>query len=210
MKTNDFDPNIESIIRHLKSKHKCHTALLYGSRARGTTTATSDFDILGISQNGPKTRITKKKNGVYWDVYVYAEKDLKKLNEQYIGLRDSKILFESKKYGKKLVGRIQKLLKKPFVPEPKYEIEASKEWAKKQLDRISVGDVHGLYRRVELMSATVGDYFKIRRKQFFGPKAGLLWIQKNDPRTFNLFNKSLKDPTNMNLLKQLVKRVYKN
>lgn len=203
------DPVLKLIVAFLKAKHRCHTAILYGSRARGAATATSDYDVVGISKNGPKTRIAKNHNGFYWDVFVYAEKDLKKLNDQHLGWRDAQVVFEKGRYGRNLVRRIQRFVNKPFKPAPQYEINVTKAWSQKQLDRIAVGDVHGLYRRTELQSAAIGDYFQIRRKRFWGPKAGLQWLEKNDPITFKLFERVYKSPTDSRALKTLVDRVYK-
>lgn len=204
------DPVLHSIIEHLKKDHKCHTAILYGSRARNAATSTSDYDVVGIRSRGPKTRVAKKSDGFYWDLFVYAEKDLTKLNDHHLDWRDAQVLFEKGRYGRNLIGRIQKLLKKPFKPAPDYEIEVTKAWAQKQLDRIAVGDVHGLYRRTELQAAAIGHYFEIRRKKFWGPKAGLHWLEKNDPTTFKIFARVFREPTNMNALNALVNRVYRS
>ena len=100
---------LKSIIEHLKKKYRCHTAILYGSRAREVSTSTSDYDVVGICKRGPKTRIAKKKNGYYWDVFVYAETDLRKLDDQHLGWRDARVLFERGRYGRNLVHRLQKL-----------------------------------------------------------------------------------------------------
>lgn len=72
------DSTLNAIVRTLKNKYRCHTVLLYGSRARGQTTSTSDYDVIGVRRRGEKTRIAKKQNGHYWDVFVYSEKGLLK------------------------------------------------------------------------------------------------------------------------------------
>lgn len=204
----NLDPHIQSIIKVLKSKYKCHTALLYGSRARGEAGPLSDYDIVGIRQSGSKTRLAKKSNGAYWDLFVYPEKDLKKLNTEHLSWRNPVILFEKDQYGQRLVQRIQKLIKKPFKPDPQYEIDVTIAWAEKQFDRIALGDTHGFYRRIELQQAAIGHYFQIRRLPYWGPKAGLKWLSENDSTTYNLFKKVYQDPSNVTSLRNLVKRVY--
>lgn len=203
------DSNLREITKLLTTKYKCHTVILYGSRARGVPTRVSDYDVVGVCNRGAKTRIAKKANGVYWDVFIYSEKDLKTLSDQQLGWRDAKILFARGNYGRNFIRRLQKFIKKPFKPLPSYEIEVTKAWSEKQLDRIAVGDVQGLYRRTELQQAAVADYFHIRHQRFLGPKAGLEWLQKNDPVTFKLFSQVYKNPTDMKALKTLVDRVYK-
>ena len=202
------DPHLEIIVETLKTKFKCHTALLYGSRARGLAGPVSDYDVVGIRKSGAKTRIAKKQNDAYWDLFVYPEKDLKKLVAEHLSWRDAKVLFQKGKYGDQLVRRIQKLVKKPFNPDPQYEIDVTVAWAEKQLDRIAVGDVQGLFRRAELQNAAIEHYFQIRRKRFWGPKAGLQWLEKNDPAVFKLFYRMYKNPDNEKALKALVKEVY--
>ena len=203
------DANLDAIVHLLKSNYRCHTALLYGSRARGAAGPVSDYDVVGISDRGPRTRIAKKVNGVYWDLFVYPEKDLRKLGRQHLDWRNAQILFEKQQYGRRLVARIKKQVEKPFKPDPQYEIDVTIAWAEKQLDRIALGDVHGLYRRTELQNAAIEHYFQIRRKQYWGPKAGLLWLQKNDPTTFRLFARVYRNPSDMKVLNSMVNRVYR-
>jgi predicted nucleotidyltransferase len=202
------DTNLALIVHTLKSKFKCHTALLYGSRARGLAGPISDYDVVGICHRGSKTRIAKKENGVYWDLFVYPEKDLKKLTAQHLSWRNAKVLFQKGQYGNRLVKRIKKLVSTPFKPDPQYEIDVRIAWAEKQLDRIAIADTHGLFRRVELQNAAIEHYFQVRRKRFWGPKAALQWLEKNDPKTFKLFSQVYRKPDDMKALKALVKRVY--
>jgi len=204
------DSHLDAIIEFLKSNYECHSALLYGSRARGAAGPVSDYDVVGITQHGSKTRIAKKVNGVYWDLVVYSQRDLKKLGRQHLGWRNAQVLFEKGEYGKRLVRRIQKEVAKPFRPDPQYEIDVTRAWAEKQLDRIAIGDVHGLFRRNELQNASIEHYFQVRRKRYWGPKAGLQWLEKNDPVTFKLFACVFKNPADMKALQSLVKRVYRS
>jgi predicted nucleotidyltransferase len=204
-----LDPNLDAIIHLLKSKFKCHSALLYGSRVRGTVGAVSDYDVVGIRTRGRKTRVAKKVNGVYWDLFVYPERDLKKLGKEQLSWREANVLFEKGHYGRELARRIQKLVEKPFKPDPQYEIDVTIAWAEKQLDRIAQGDVQGLFRRIELQNAAMEHYFQIRRRQYWGPKASLQWLEKNDPTTFKLLARVYRSPADMKALNSLVNRVYK-
>jgi predicted nucleotidyltransferase len=203
------DPVLKSIVSHLTHKYGCHTVILYGSRARGLATSTSDYDVVGICKSGAKTRITKKQNGFYWDVFVYPEKDLRKLGSDQLAWKGAKLLFRKGSYGNKLISRIKELVKKPYEPIPKYEIDALKVWAQKELDRCKKTDTHGLYRRAEFQSVLLKDYFLIRKKKFWGPKEAIQWLKKKDTITYKLLTRSLKSPTNLTFLKLAATHIYK-
>jgi predicted nucleotidyltransferase len=203
------DQVLESIIRELKSEYRCHTIVLYGSRARGLATATSDYDVFGVRRSGQKTRIAKRQNGYYWDVFVYSEKDLRRLSDQHLSWRGARILYGHSPYGRRLLSRIRRLIERPHKPEPQYQIDILKVWAQKELDRCRVNDIQGLYRRAEFHAALIDHYFVVRKQRFWGPKAAFEWLEENDPKTFRLVQNSLKDPSNLARLRSAASRVYR-
>lgn len=85
------DPILVSIVSELKDRYHCHTIVLYGSRARGSISPTSDYDVVGIRRRASKTRLAKKQMGFYWDVFVYPEKDLQRLGDQQLSWRDARM-----------------------------------------------------------------------------------------------------------------------
>lgn len=197
------------IVDHLRHKYHCHTVILYGSRARGEETASSDYDVAGIRANGTRTRQAGKVDGAYWDLFVYPEKDLKKFSDHQWAWKNARILWEEGDYGRRLLARLEKFLDTPFRPAPRYEIEATRAWSLKQLERSQLGDVNGSYRRSELQVAALSDYFQIRKRRYPGPKAALQWLESGDPETHRLFAEVYADPTNFEALRGLVERVYK-
>ncbi len=203
------DKILNSIFIELRKKYHCHTIILYGSRVRGLTTPTSDYDVVGIRKRGPKTRITKKQNGFYWDVFVYSEKNLKKLGEEHFTWKNAAVLYEEKQFGRKLLSRLKKHIKAPYKKKPRYEIVATQVWAQKELDRCRQKDTQALYRRVEFLAALIDHYYFVRQKRFWGPKEGFTWLKKNDPQTFRSIEKALRFPTNLKFLKSAAQRVYK-
>lgn len=203
------DPILKRITNTLINEYKCHTVILYGSRARGLATSTSDYDILGVRKNGQRIRIAKKQNNFFWDVFIYSEKDLKSLTEESFVWRDAKIIFQKGTYGTKFLQRLSDHLKQPFTPHPKDEIKVLKVWAQKQLERCRVDNIQGLFRRVEFLNALIDHYFYVRQKRFLGPKEGFAWIEIYDPMTFKLIKRALKNPTNLTFLKAAAERVYK-
>lgn len=209
MKKETADPVLRDIVHFLTKKQGCHTVILYGSRARGAGTATSDYDVAGIRTRGAKSRVAKKVKGAYWDIFIYPERDLRKLGSRLLDWRGAQVVCERGDFGRRLVRRVEKLVAQPFEPAPAYEIAVTREWARKQLARIAVKDVHGLFRRSELQTAAIEHYFEIRKKRYWGPKAGLLWLEEHDPATYCLFARMYGKPGDEAALRALVKRVYR-
>lgn len=201
------DSFLEEAVDELLVKYKCHTVILYGSRARGDATEKSDYDLMGVYKTGKKCRLAEKRNGRYLDVFIFPEKDLIKVGEEHLYLKDGKVLFEQGSFGSQFIRKLKTAAKRPSQPLPKDEIQARRVWANKMLERIAVGDIEANYRRSWLHEALLSDYFYLRIKRYSGSKASFAWLKENDSITYKLFEKVLQQPTELRLLKKLVARV---
>jgi uncharacterized protein len=63
------DPILTAVVDELCNQQNCHTVILYGSRAKGTHTANSDYDILAVREIGETTRDARLWNGAYLDIF---------------------------------------------------------------------------------------------------------------------------------------------
>lgn len=209
MKTNSLvtDPFLEDAIMTLVQEHKCHTVILYGSRARGDATPHSDYDLMGVRKTGKKSRLAEERKGKFLDAFIFPEKDLAKVTEQHFYMREAQVLFEKEDFGSKFIQRLQRALKKPLKYLADDEIKARKIWSKKMLKRIEVGGIEGNYRRSWLQEALLVDYFELRKMRYEGSKASFAWLKHHDKRTFKLFGKALERPSDFLRLKKLVSRV---
>lgn len=52
----ESDPVLAAIVDELYNTQNCHTLILYGSRAKNTHTANSDYDIVAIREFGESFR----------------------------------------------------------------------------------------------------------------------------------------------------------
>ena len=188
-------------------KYKCHTVILYGSRARGDATSKSDYDLMGVRKNGKKFRLAEKWNGSYLDVFIFPEKDLAKIDEKLLYMNEAKVLFEKTNFGSRFIKKITAFLKKKYIALPPDEIEARRIWLHKMFERIKVGDIEGNYRRSWLQEALLADYFNIRRLRYWGSKESFSWLRLHDQKSYLLFQKVLATPTDLKLLKKLVEQV---
>ena len=199
-----MDRLLEKLTRELRDRYGCHTVILYGSRAQGSHTAESDYDVMGVRKRGTKFRIARVQEGSYVDIFVFSEKDLKRVGEEHLYMGLGKVLYQKEKYGTRLLGRIEKVAKRPAPKTPSDEIKMLRVWPYKMLDRAKKGDVEGNYRRSWLQMSLLEDYFKLRGKRFNGSKSSFAWLEKKDPATYGLFVKALANPKDLKALRKLV------
>ncbi len=200
------DPRLDTLMEELVTKHRCHTVILYGSRARGDATANSDYDILGVRKSGKRYRIAEKRAGYYLDAFVYPEADLEKVGEDLLYMQDAKLLFQKTDFGTRFIKKLRAAAKRRYKPLSENDIEVRRVWLHKMYARATQDDIEGLYRRRWLQQALIEEYFNIRKARYTGPKHSLIWLKAHDPETYTAYTKSLKNPDNLRILRKLVER----
>ena len=197
---------LRSIIDEVRTRHKCHTLILYGSHARGDATPVSDYDLIAIRRRGSKvTRDARLWRGVYLDVFIYPER---KLNaEELLTIRGGRVLFQKHRVGDALLARVNKVYARGPRPLGADEIAARKVWAKKMLERARVGDAEAHYRRAWLLTALLEDYFVFRNRWYEGPKAALRWLRRHQPRVCARFERALKPGASLSAISDLIEAV---
>ena len=85
------DQNLSSVTSKLKAHFHPLKIILFGSRARGTARADSDYDLLLVVKNSDKNRrernrearqvLTGRTFGV--DIFVYTEAEFNELKEEF-------------------------------------------------------------------------------------------------------------------------------
>lgn len=199
---------LDLIIDELKSIHQCHTIILYGSRARGDYTETSDYDVAGIAASGEKKRIARfdEKHHVYHDIFIYPEDDFTSLKDEHLNMADGIVMIDHNDFGKKLISTLkQKLNESEAIS--KDEIQVRKVWYKKMLSRASVDDLEGRYRHIWAIFTIIEDYFAFQGLRYQGPKKAFQYLETHDPETLSLFNEVLYDTNDLSALNKLITRV---
>jgi len=181
------DPLLVQIVADLCRDHGCHTVILYGSRARGDFTATSDYDILGVRPKGEAERDARLWQGVYLDIFVFPEAKLQAPDESLIYMLGGKVLVEKDTIGSDFLGKLQQIFAHGPRALPADEARAKRVWAQKMLDRAKVDDLEGNYRRHWLVMSMLEDYFVLRGRWYQGPKSAFQWLRQHDQEAANAF-----------------------
>jgi len=194
----------EDIVEELKS-HGVHTIILYGSRARGDFTPTSDIDIIGFRNQGENFRIARwdKKYQCYLDIFVET---FKELDESYFKLAEGKVLLEQDDFGKELIDKVKLEILLPNVLS-RNELEMRAVWYQKMVERAKTQDIEGLYRYQWALNALIDDYFVFRGKHFFGPKQGFQYLKKYNPKCYDLYLSALQSTLEISKLQALVNAI---
>lgn len=204
---------IKSIIDELVTRHRCHTVILYGSRARDEHTDASDYDLLGIREGAGRDRDAREFQGAYLDAFIYGEDELKgELEPDLIRLRHGKALIEKDVQGQALIARAQALFDAGPKRLSRSEAEALRHWVRKMFVRISRGgpeDIEANFRRVWLLHDLLEIYFKLRGQWYLGPKESFAWLERNDLATHDLFELALSPDASRGSLRILAEHVIR-
>lgn len=185
------DPLLAAIVDELVASHGAHTIVLYGSRADGSASAGSDYDIAAFAGIGRTMRITRPVGDTFLDVFVYPEEQLASTPDEFLKLVGGRVLREHGDAGRRLIERAEGLLKRGPEPLPPDERKALSDWAQKMLVRMTRGDAEGDYRRIWLLTDLLPDYFRLRGLWYRGPGKSFAWLAEHDPAAHAAFLSAL-------------------
>jgi hypothetical protein len=186
-----MSPLLTRIGDELVRVHQAHTILLYGSRANGTESPPSDYDIAAFA---PLTRIhrdTRVIDGEYLDVFVYPEAALEAPAEDHLKLRGAVVLLQRDDMAPRFLAALEALHQRGPRPLPPDELAVRRSWAWKMNARLRRGDVEGDFRRVWLLTALLEDYFHLRGLRYEGPKRAFTWLAQHDAAAHAAFERAL-------------------
>ncbi|HMY14899.1 MAG TPA: nucleotidyltransferase domain-containing protein [Polyangium sp.] len=204
------DPFLERFVRILEEEHGCHTVILYGSRARGTHTPTSDYDLLGIRTDGEDTRDARRIAGVFLDAFVRHETTVVTQPEAFLHVRGGVLLRDPRGIGARLLEEVTAILDKPPADVPRAEIEARRTWCIKMLERIrNAGpeDIEAHYRLHWLLVDLLEFYFVLRRRHYLGSKESFAWMSVHDARAYQAFAEALRPGAGVPAVERVVAEV---
>jgi predicted nucleotidyltransferase len=204
------DPLLDEIIAILRDDHSCHTVILYGSRARGEETPTSDYDVMGVRASGPVLRDARLFRDAYLDLFIYPEDKCTDPDKEMLHIRHGVVLMEKHDTGRRFLQRLQELYEAGPEKMRDDQLQALQLWSLKALARIKQGGIEGNFRRMELIPALLEQYFTTRGEWYLGPKASLRWLKTHQPNVYKAFDEALQPSSSDAALENVVGAVYPN
>lgn len=206
-------PALERLALDCLAQHGCHTAILYGSWARGDADARSDLDLLLVREGGDAVRDARRVDGVYLDAFVSPEAALAEPDPALLRILGGRVLVERQGYGTALLARVQALYERGPTPLTPDNAAALRVWSQKTLERLAgaddgADDVAADYRRAYLLAQSLEDYFALRGAWCPGEKAGFAWLRTHDPIAYAAFAAAGRAGAGHERLVQLVRQVY--
>jgi hypothetical protein len=101
---------------------------------------------------------------------------------------DGYCLYDSEGRGKVFLKELQQRIEQGPKQLSASEIQHTKQWVYKMLERAKSSDVESLYRRYWLAVDLLQIYFDLRGQWYFGPKKGLAWLREDDSIGYQLFS----------------------
>lgn len=194
---------IEKIVNFLRSKYDFHCAILYGSRAGVHFRPESDYDFLCIQKEGERIREIIHFEDSTIDLIIDNE-DLIERPKETSYLWQSKIMHDEFGFAKTLVDSTIAFLARP----PEALTLARVTQRKKQMTDFLIyatqEGILGDYRRHGLLAKLLPLYCDFSRLWYLGDKHLLEWLEKNDLKTFELFQKAFLRNASISDIEKLV------
>lgn len=175
--------------RHLMEQFGCHTAILYGSRARDDWDAASDIDVIAFRDTGEAGQVAHRWQECFLDLFVYSTAT--KPAPDWLRLHGGRVLFQRGSDGDDVLSAVELMM--AAGPERLHanDVQTRRLWAEKMVARTVKGGPEGDYRRHWLLMALLEDYFALRGQWYLGPKRSLALLQREKPQDFAVLCKAL-------------------
>jgi|GEM_PF-601105 len=199
---------LPDIMHYVQTTYGAHTVILYGSRAQGTASSKSDYDIIafrgGAAPNESKRDLFKD---VYLDLHFFDDESL---NDMYLDVplgfvSGFVILCQKDNFGERFTQHIKKIYDRGF--------HVSDELKQKVVDEIRTkllkvnNTVAGHYYQHSLLSSLLEHYFTLRDLYYVGARESFAWIKENDLSSYYAFEKALKPEADLGSIREVVHRV---
>ena len=198
-----MDTITELAVKEVSEKYNPHTIIVYGSRARGEATHSSDVDIACFTESKITSKDARIFHNVFLDAWIYPEEDMIDIKDEFLRFNDGYCALDNKGLGAPFLQKIQHKIDQGPEQVSDEEKVHTREWVSKMLIRVSESDIEANYRRSWLQFELLEIYFQLRGLWYFGPKKSFNWLKTNDPIGYQLFENAYSNPLNHIQLKEL-------
>jgi predicted nucleotidyltransferase len=191
-----MDRLLSRVVVDLQERYSPHTIILYGSRARGDCTPSSDIDIVCFVESTTAIQTSTSLDlkdardfeGLYLDAWVYSSDAISASTDDLLRVADGYCLYDAQGWGEAFLKELQKRIQEGPKPLSASEIQHTKQWVNKMVERAKNLDIESLYRRYWLAVDLLQIYFDLRGQWYFGPKKSLAWLREHDSIGYKLFS----------------------
>ena len=183
---------LDLLRRYLEEELGCHTAILYGSRARGDWDAASDIDVVAFRDAGETGQLAHRWQDLFLDLFLYPTAT--RPDPGWLRLHGGQVLFQRGSGGDEVLAAVEAMFAAGPEPLGAGDARTRRLWSEKMLARAEKGDPEGDYRRHWLLMALLEDYFALRGQWYLGPKRSLTFLERERPKDFATFRRAF-DPS---------------
>lgn len=183
-----MDDLLSKIVIDLQGRYNLPIIILYGSRARGDHTPSSDIDIVCFVEGATPIGDARDFEGFYLDAWVYSSDAMLASTDEFLRFADGYCLYDSEGQGAAFLKELQQRIEQGPKPLSASEIQHTKQWVYKMLERSKSLEVESFYRLYWLAVDLLQIYFDLRGQWYFGPKKSLAWLREHDATGYQLFS----------------------
>src|SRR3954447_9780148 len=96
---------LDSLQSYLREQLACHTAILYGSRARDDWDAASDIDVVAFRDDGEVGHFAHEWQELFLDLFL--ERSISEPDPDWLRFYEGKILFQRDAYAEEVLAAVQ-------------------------------------------------------------------------------------------------------
>ena len=148
----------------------------------------SDIDIVCFVEGATAIADARDFEGFYLDAWVYSSDAMSAATDELLRVADGYCLYDSEGRGDTFLNQLRQRIEQGARQLSSSEIQHTKQWVYKMLERSESSDVESLHRRYWLAVDLLQIYFDLRGKWFFGPKKSLAWLREHDSTGYRLFS----------------------
>lgn len=175
--------DLDALVGEIRRRHEAHTVVLYGSRARGDASPSSDVDLIAIRESGGADRDVTPWRGFALDIHVYDDATLPEgIAKHAKGLEHARVLADAAGAGQRVLARARFLLAQPRPAPEGGHLRAYWGWADKMRARIRAPDptLRAIQRAV-LVAEILPAWAELRARWYGGTKESIETLRVADP-----------------------------